>query len=136
MNLEIKVRNLPPPRSIAPATVRLDRCCRRLEGDCPCPLITCPHAAEYIRFLPEIILCVFGTLLMVLEAITDDVRKRCLGRTFDRRNCPRIAGELVRVHGSGPAFQNMLMVDGFATFFRVLVMVVGILCVLGSASAI
>ena len=35
-----------------------------------------PHAAEYLRFLPEIILSVFGIVIMVLEAITSSGRSR------------------------------------------------------------
>ena len=32
-----------------------------------------PHAAEYIRILPEIVLCVFGVILMMLEAVTNEL---------------------------------------------------------------
>ena len=39
-----------------------------------------PSSSEYIRILPEIILCVFGVLLMVLEAITSERQKAILGR--------------------------------------------------------
>jgi hypothetical protein len=38
-----------------------------------------PAAAEYIRILPEIVLCIFGVALMVLEAITNERQKPALG---------------------------------------------------------
>ena len=38
-----------------------------------------PHASEYLRFLPEIILSVFGIVIMVLEAITSERQKTSLG---------------------------------------------------------
>ena len=38
-----------------------------------------PSAAEYVRFLPEIILTVVGVLVMVLEAVTNERQKRSLG---------------------------------------------------------
>lgn len=89
-----------------------------------------PTSAEYLRFLPEIILTIAGTLLMVMDAISE------------RRGSPlygniSIAALLAAAVASvtvdqGPAFSNMLLVDGFATFFRVVVIGVGILAVLAS----
>ncbi len=74
-----------------------------------------------------------GTLLMVLDPL------------IHRRNSPvfgnlsllalvagRRGARSTPIPQAGPAFGGMLMVDGFATFFRVLVIVVGILTVLPS----
>jgi len=93
-----------------------------------------PTSAEYIRILPEIILIVFGTLLMVLEGMAGDGHRKNLGGVA----LVAIAAAIwatVAAHGhAGPAFSGMLVVDGFATFFRVLVLVVGFLTVLCSVS--
>src|SRR5437764_3544306 len=90
------------------------------------------NPGDLIRFLPETILTIMGTLLMVLDPV---IRKRSSHLFRDLT----ILGLLAAIGGAiygyqqpGPAFGNMLVVDGFATFFRVLVMVVGILTVLPS----
>ncbi|MBZ5582959.1 MAG: NADH-quinone oxidoreductase subunit N, partial [Acidobacteriia bacterium] len=91
-----------------------------------------PSSADILRFLPEIILTVVGTLLMVLAPL---VRKR----SSDLFGNLAIVGLAAALGASfyayaiqGPAFGGMLSVDGFATFFRALVIVVGILTVLPS----
>ncbi len=89
-----------------------------------------PHAAEYIRILPEIILCVFGALLMVLEAITVERQKAMLGGLSIVGIVLAFLANLYAFTDPGQAFQNMITVDGFGTFFRGLVLVVGFLCVL------
>ena len=91
-----------------------------------------PSSSEYFRVLPETILTLAGVLIMFLEAVLKDNQKRIFRshRHFwlgGRRD----AGG--RAYGDpGPAFQNMLIVDGFATFFRILVMLVGIVVIFSS----
>ena len=91
-----------------------------------------PTAADYVRFAPEIMLTVFGTLIMLIEA----------GRKEDERR-PYAILSLIALAGAiylsfpayanpGPAFQSMLIVDGFGTFFRVLCFVAAALAVLCS----
>jgi NADH-quinone oxidoreductase subunit N len=92
-----------------------------------------PTGVEFFRFLPEIILTIAGTFMMVLDPLTNE-----RGRQTVLHNVALVAlfgalwAAIVAYSNPGPAFQNMLMVDGFATFFRVLVIVVGILAVLTS----
>jgi len=43
------------------------------------PVSAFPTNAEYFRVLPEIILTLFGTLIMFLEAVLSDDQKRILG---------------------------------------------------------
>ena len=91
-----------------------------------------PSADDLLRFAPETILTVAGTLLMVLDP-------------FFARKAPKLFGNLTIVafivaifaavaanSVPGHAFSNLLIVDGFATFFRVLVLCLGILTVLSS----
>jgi len=87
---------------------------------------------DLARILPEIVLTIFGTIVMVLEPLLPDRRKRMLGRLA-------VAGLLLGLWAvaiahlyEGEAFGGMLVIDGFATFFRTLVIVVGLLCVLCS----
>jgi NADH-quinone oxidoreductase subunit N len=92
-----------------------------------------PTSSEYVRVLPEIILTLVGLLIMFLEAvITDESKKGIFAPLTIAGLAAALIGTLMANGDSGPAFQNMLVVDGFATFFRVLVIGVGLLAVLSS----
>jgi NADH-quinone oxidoreductase subunit N len=93
-----------------------------------------PTAGDYIRFLPEIILTVVATLIMLIEAVRKEERP---GGYFAWISFAGLAaalwGALVAYTRPGLAFNDMLIVDGFSTFFRVLVIGVGMLTILVSA---
>jgi NADH-quinone oxidoreductase subunit N len=91
-----------------------------------------PTSSEYIRILPEIILCVFGVLLMVLEAITSERQKPILGRISLLGIAFAFAANIYAYSTPGQAFQNSITVDAYGTFFRGLVLAIGALCVLTS----
>ena len=90
------------------------------------------NTSDLIRFLPEIILTIMGTLLMVLDPIIAKRGSHTFGHLSILGLLGAIAGSVLAYQQAGPAFGNMLMVDGFATFFRVLVIGVGILTILPS----
>jgi len=87
---------------------------------------------DAIRFLPEIILIVAGTLLMVLDPVIHKRSSEMFGHISLLALAGAAVGAVFAYQNGGPAFGGMLMVDGFATFFRVLVIAVGILTVLPS----
>jgi NADH-quinone oxidoreductase subunit N len=89
-----------------------------------------PTGAEYARILPEIILTLVGTLIILLEAIWNDQQKKVFGAISIIGLVAALAASLGA--DQGPAFSNMLIIDGFASFFRALVIVVGILAILTS----
>ena len=93
-----------------------------------------PAAADLIRFLPEIILTVAGTLMMVLDAVDRGAPRNRFGHICSLAAAGRRhAAAVIRVTPSrAGVFRTCSSVDGFATFFRVLVMGVGILTVLSS----
>jgi NADH-quinone oxidoreductase subunit N len=93
-----------------------------------------PSGEDYIRFLPETILIVAGTLIMLLDAIRGDKnsQKPVFGFVALAALVAALIAAIVSYSYMGPAFSGMLMIDGFATFFRVLVICVGILTVLSS----
>jgi NADH-quinone oxidoreductase subunit N len=91
-----------------------------------------PTGAEYVRILPEIILTLVGVLIMFLEAVLPDDSKGIYGPLSIAGLAAALIGSIFAYGDPGPAFHGMLQVDGFATFFRVLVMSVGILAVLSS----
>jgi NADH-quinone oxidoreductase subunit N len=82
--------------------------------------------------LPEIIMTIAGTLIMVLEPLTREPAKRRLGHLALAGLFAALAAAIAAHANPGLAFSNMIVVDGFATFFRVLVIVVGILTILTS----
>jgi NADH-quinone oxidoreductase subunit N len=89
---------------------------------------------DLVRFLPEIILTVMGTAMMVLDPLINKRDSKAFGNIAIATLLAGIVGAIIAFSNPGTAFGGMLMVDGFATFFRVLVMVVGILAILPSYS--
>ena len=95
-----------------------------------------PSAAEYLRILPELILVISATLIMLLEGIRGrDTKPSSLipGLTL-LALIAALGATFVAFANGGAAFQQMLLVDGFATFFRALVIVVGLLVFLTSGA--
>ncbi len=89
-----------------------------------------PSIQELWRFAPEMLLTAAGTLIMMLEPLTSLEHK---GRLAWAALIALLAAIGLAVAGAsdpGPAFSNMLLVDGFGTFFRVLVLGVGVLTIL------
>jgi NADH-quinone oxidoreductase subunit N len=91
------------------------------------------NPTDAIRFLPEIILTLTGTLLMVLAPLVKRRDSQVFGTLTLLALVAALAASVYAYTQAGPAFGGMLIVDGFATFFRVLVVTVGILTVLASA---
>ena len=91
-----------------------------------------PTSVEYLRVLPEIILCVAGTLLMVLNPFIKKVSSSIYGSISICAMLAAIAGAVYANARPGEAFSRMLVIDGYATFFRVLVISIGVIVVLGS----
>ena len=96
------------------------------------PVSNFVNPGDLIRFLPEIILTVMGTLLMVLDPVINRRSSNAFGHISLFALIAAMAGSVYAYAQAGPAFGGMLIVDGFATFFRVLVIGVGILTILPS----
>jgi NADH-quinone oxidoreductase subunit N len=91
-----------------------------------------PKSVELLRFLPEIILTLTGVLLMVLAGISGESWSKVYGNLSLLGLAGALAAAVAASADPGPAFSGMLLADGFAAFFRSLVIVVGILTVLAS----
>lgn len=96
------------------------------------PANLAPSAAEIARVLPELILTVAGTLFMAVAALMGERRTHGFGHASVLALLAALAATVYAYSNAGTAFSRMLVVDGFATFFRVLVLVVGILTVISS----
>ncbi|HYL74617.1 MAG TPA: NADH-quinone oxidoreductase subunit N [Bryobacteraceae bacterium] len=93
-----------------------------------------PATADYLRLLPELIMVVVGTLIMLLDPVLGKGKSRSLTTITFLGFAAALAAAVVANNNPGTSFSNMLIVDGFATFFRVLVIGVGILTVLSSTN--
>jgi NADH-quinone oxidoreductase subunit N len=89
-----------------------------------------PSADDLLRFSPELILTVAGTLLMVLDPLFARRMPRLFGHISILAFLAGILGALGAQSVTGFSFSNLLIVDGYATFFRILVLSIGILAVL------
>jgi len=87
---------------------------------------------DAIRFLPEILLIIAGTLLMVLDPLIQQRSSKSFGHLSLLALMAAAGGAVFAYQNSGPAFGGMILVDGFATFFRLLVITAGILTILPS----
>jgi NADH-quinone oxidoreductase subunit N len=96
------------------------------------PVNLMPSQLELGRFLPELILIVVGTLLMVLTPIIKSRPTSIFGNLSLLAIFGAIAASVYSFSIEGMAFNDMLIVDGFATFFRILVLAVGAMTVLSS----
>jgi len=94
------------------------------------PVNFMPTADDLLRFSPELILTVAGTLLMVLDPFFAKKFPKLFGHLSIVAFLAAIAGAIGAQSVAGMSFSNLLIVDGFATFFRVLVLIIGILSVL------
>jgi NADH-quinone oxidoreductase subunit N len=92
-----------------------------------------PSAADYLRFLPEILMIIAGTLIMLIEPLLGESKKEGLSFLTLVAFLGALVAAVLANNDPGTSFSKMLVVDGFATFFRVLVIIVGILTVLCSA---
>ena len=99
-----------------------------------------PTAVEQLRFAPEIILTIAGAVVMVLEGIMfkqgkdEHADRGSLGYVAIIGLVAAMVAAVIANGEPGLAFQGMIITDGFATFFRLLVMAVGILTVLTSTN--
>ena len=91
-----------------------------------------PASAEYLRFLPEIILSVVATLVMVIEPLTGSGKKNGLVALTLAAFIGAMVAAVFANGSPGTSFSGLLIVDGFGTLFRVLVIAVGILTVFTS----
>ena len=91
-----------------------------------------PTSAEYFRVLPEIVMTLVAILIMFLEAVMSEDQKKIFGPLTIVGLAAALGAALAAGGDPGAAFHNMLVVDGFSTFFRVLVIGVGILTVFSS----
>jgi NADH-quinone oxidoreductase subunit N len=94
---------------------------------------TLPQSADYVRILPEIVLCAFGMVVMLLEPLLDEQKsQKLLGTIALLGSLTAIAATWFMAQSPGLAFWNMVKVDGFSIFFHVLVIAIAAAVILTS----
>src|ERR1700730_15165468 len=92
-----------------------------------------PQSADYVRILPEIVLSIFGIVVMLMEPLLDErTGQRVLGRIAFGGTLAGIASTWFMARSSVTAFWNMVQVDGFSVFFHVLVIAIAGIVILSS----
>ncbi|MBV8049648.1 MAG: NADH-quinone oxidoreductase subunit N [Acidobacteriaceae bacterium] len=92
-----------------------------------------PHALDYIRFLPEIVLTIFGMVIMVVDPLLDEKsNQRPLGAIALAGSLAALASTLIQAQYPGLAFWNMIQVDAFSVFFHFLITAVTAVVILTS----
>ena len=92
-----------------------------------------PQIADYIRILPEIVLAVFGMLIMVLDPLLDERRsQRTLGGIALLGSLAAVVATLYQAQFPGFAFWDMVRVDAFSVFFHFLVATITAVVILTS----
>jgi len=94
---------------------------------------TLPVASDYIRILPEIVLTIFGMIIMLVDPLVDEERsQKLLGGIGLAGTVVALAATWMMAQDPGFAFWNMVRVDAFSVFFHVLVIAVGLVTILTS----
>jgi NADH-quinone oxidoreductase subunit N len=98
-------------------------------------LAALPQSADYIRILPEIVLSIFGMLVMLLDPVMDERRsQRTLGGIALAGAITALAATLYQAQPQfwGLGFWEMVRVDPFSIFFHFVVAAAAILVILSS----
>jgi NADH-quinone oxidoreductase subunit N len=96
------------------------------------PVNFTPSPDDLLRFAPELVLTIAATLLMVLDPFFAKKSPRLFGHLSIAAFIIALVAAAAANSVPGPAYSNLLVIDGFGTFFRILVISIGILAVLSS----
>jgi NADH-quinone oxidoreductase subunit N len=92
-----------------------------------------PQGADYIRILPELVLSLFGILIMLLDTLVDEGKKqKTLGLIGFIGTIAGLLSTWYMSRFPGVAFFNTVRVDGFSVFFHVLVIAIAAVVILSS----
>ena len=88
--------------------------------------------ANLYRLSPEIILCVFGMIIMVVDAFLEPSNKRALGWLGFAGTLVALASVRLVANDPGPAYSNLIIADHFSIFVHVVATGAAALAILGS----
>ncbi|HTM39273.1 MAG TPA: NADH-quinone oxidoreductase subunit N [Terriglobales bacterium] len=89
--------------------------------------------ADYIRILPEIVLTLFGLIVMFVDPLLPENRNvKPLGIISLVGALSAVAASIYQMRYPGPAFWNFVVVDNFSIFFHLLVTIAAALVIMAS----
>src|SRR5271169_2753489 len=92
-----------------------------------------PPGADYMRILPELVLSLFGMLIMIVDPLLDEENShQSLGTIALIGTLAALASTFWMARYPGTAFWNMVRVEGFSVFFHVLVIAIAAVAILSS----
>jgi NADH-quinone oxidoreductase subunit N len=92
-----------------------------------------PPRGDILRLAPELVLCFFGILLMLVEPFLTHARRGILLFLATTGAALALVATILPATYPGPAFSGLLSIDAFSVFVHAVVGVVALLVVLGSA---
>jgi NADH:ubiquinone oxidoreductase subunit 2 (subunit N) len=84
------------------------------------------------RLAPEVVLCVFGIIVMIADPFVAAARKRVLGWVALIGALLALASVHIANRFPGSAYSDLIHVDSFSIFVHVVVLVAVVLAILGS----
>ena len=94
---------------------------------------TLPQSADYVRILPEIVLSIFGMIVMLLEPLLDEkAGRKILGLIALVGTLAGLGATWFMAHAPGLAFWNMVQVNEFSVFFHILIIAITGIVILSS----
>jgi len=95
------------------------------------PAFVAPPGADYMRILPEIVLSIFGMLIMVVDPLLDEDKSHSvLGMIALIGTLAALVSTFCMAEYPGTAFSNMVRVEGFSVFFHIVVIVIAAVAIL------
>ena len=92
-----------------------------------------PQAVDYFRVMPEIVLAVFGMIVMLLDPFLDQRRnQKTLGIVALLGSLAALVATLFQSQYPGLGFWKMVQVDSFSVFFHFLVAAITAVVILTS----
>jgi NADH-quinone oxidoreductase subunit N len=92
-----------------------------------------PQGADYVRILPELVLSIFGILVMILEPLVDEQKtQKTLGLIAFVGSVAALISTWFMAQSPGLAFSNIVRVDSFSVFFTFLVIAIAAVVILSS----
>ena len=92
-----------------------------------------PQGVDYIRILPELVLSLFGIVVMLLDPLVDEGKsQKTLGLIAFVGTLAGLASTSYMAQSPGLAFSNMVRVDSFSVFFHFLVIAIAAVVILSS----
>lgn len=92
-----------------------------------------PQTQDYVRILPELVLSIFGIVVMVLDPLVDEEKsQKILGAIAFVGTVAALLSTWYMAQSPGLAFSNTIRIDTFSVFFNFLVIAIAAVVILSS----